>query len=80
MVNSNLNGDTFCGIFFGEGCGDWQAVNSWTIDIPGGKPEIETPIEPSVILSMQGVNVKSGCNSYLSILDSPTLQPPEYFT
>ena len=40
--------DRFCGILIGGECGDAQELNSWTVEIPGGKPDIETPEMPDV--------------------------------
>ena len=45
--NSNLNGDIFCAIIFGKGCGAWEKVNNWAIAIPDGKPPVEPPISPA---------------------------------
>ena len=47
--NSDLDGARFCGINLGGNCGSLDEVNSWTIEVPDGKPEVETPQAPEVI-------------------------------
>ena len=48
--NANLNGDDFCAIALGKGCGNWEEINSWTISVPGGKPSVIEPTLPDPAL------------------------------
>lgn len=46
--NGDLSGDRFCGILLGAGCGAWEELNQWTVQIPEGKPPVVTPVLPQV--------------------------------
>ena len=35
-----------CAAVLGKGCGAWELINDWSVDLPGGKPEVETPGPP----------------------------------
>jgi len=35
-----------CAAILGVGCGAWEEINDWTVDLPEGKPEVETPVLP----------------------------------
>ena len=58
--NGDIISDKFCGIIYGKGCGDWEAVNAWTVAVPGGKPEVITPQLPEV----------RGSGSHLSLIEN----------
>jgi len=35
-----------CAAVLGKGCGAWEEINNWTVEIPELKPEVETPVAP----------------------------------
>ena len=35
-----------CATVLGKGCGAWEQINDWSVDLPGGKPEVEIPEPP----------------------------------
>lgn len=41
-----LSGGLICALIVGGKCGKWEEANSWTIEIPGNKPEVIKPTLP----------------------------------
>ena len=35
-----------CGAILGPGCGAWQEINSWEVELPAGKPPVVEPSPP----------------------------------
>jgi sphingomyelin phosphodiesterase len=35
-----------CAAVLGKGCGAWEEINNWTVDLPELKPEVENPVAP----------------------------------
>ena len=50
-----VTGGRFCAVVLGGQCGEWEDVNSWTIPIPGNKPDVITPTPPPVSRKVQNV-------------------------
>jgi len=48
LDNRRLTGQHACAIVLGNGCGDTEGVNSWTVDLPSDpKPDVQPPMPPS---------------------------------
>ena len=43
-----VTGGRFCAILLGGKCAAWEDVNSWSISVPGNKPEVIEPTPPPV--------------------------------
>ena len=35
-----------CAAVLGKGCGAWEEINDWSVDLPEPKPPVETPVAP----------------------------------
>ena len=52
-----LNGGLICAIVLGGKCGKWEEANSWTVQIPDGKPEVIKPVLPEVKRWVQSMEI-----------------------
>jgi len=50
--NSELTPDILCAILDSPGCGAWDDMNDWFVDIPDGKPERIEPQLPDVMCAL----------------------------
>jgi len=46
--NTDLTAGKLCALFDSPGCGDWDVMNSWFVEIPAGKPDRIEPELPPV--------------------------------
>jgi len=47
--NSEITSGNLCAILDSPGCGAWDEMNNWFVDIPAGKPETQIPTLPKVL-------------------------------
>jgi len=41
-----ITGSEVCGAVLGPGCGAWEEINRWEVELPGGKPPVVKPSPP----------------------------------